>query len=169
MADSNRLQGLQRFQNSQTLLSLSKHRLAMGDARFDQRCRLRGFSLHPARASLKAGSEITITQCARVVRPRENLEKCRQRIPGLLPVHRHRACGIRDHTGSPGTKKPPHMGGRVMGISTAYPNEPVIAGLLKKWRQPGLPKFSTFLWISCRQTVFCEIQSTRSGTSAART
>jgi hypothetical protein len=61
------------------------------------------------------------------------------------------------------------MGGRVMGISTAYPNEPVIAGLLKKWRQHGLPKFSTFLWINCRQTVFCEIQSTTSGGSAAQT
>ena len=169
MVDGNRLQRLQRFQNSQALLSLSEHRLAMGDARFDQRCRLRSFSLHPARASLKAGGEITITQCARVVRPRENLEKFRQRIPGLLPVHRHRACGIRGHIGSPGTKKPPRMGGRVMGISTAYPNEPVIAGLLKKWRQHRLPRFSTFLWISCRQTVFCEIQSTTSSGSAAQT
>jgi hypothetical protein len=56
-----------------------------------------------------------------------------------------------------------------MGISTAYPNEPVIAGLLKKWRQHGLPKFSTFLWINCRQMVFCEIQSTTSGGSAAQT
>ena len=46
------------------------------------------------------------------------------------------------------------MGGRMMGISTAYPNDPVIAGLLKKRRQHGLPKFSTFLWISCRQGCF---------------
>lgn len=169
MVDGNRLQRLQRFQNSQSLLSLSKHRLAMGDAGFDQRCRLRGFSLHPARASFKAGGQITISQCARVVRPRENLEKCRQCVPGLLPVHRHRACGIRVHTGSPGTKKPPQMGGRVMGISTAYPNDPVIAGLLKKRRQHEPPKFSTFLWISCRQAEFCEIQSTTSGGSAAQT
>ncbi|AHF62964.1 hypothetical protein Syncc8109_0577 [Synechococcus sp. WH 8109] len=61
------------------------------------------------------------------------------------------------------------MGGRVMGISTAYPNDPVIAGLLKKRRQHGLPKFSTFLWKSCSQAVFCEIQSTTSGGSAAQT
>ena len=169
MVNSNRLQRLQRFQNSQALLSLSEHRLAMGHARFDQRCRLRGFSLHPARASLEAGGEITITQCARVIRPRENLEKCRQCVPGLLPAHRHRACGIRVHTASPGTKKPPQMGGRVMGISTAYPNDPVIAGLLKKRRQHELPRFSTFLWIRRRQAVFCEIHSTTSGGSAAQT
>tara|TARA_B100000161_G_scaffold98531_1_gene69577 strand:+ start:152 stop:430 length:279 start_codon:yes stop_codon:yes gene_type:complete len=61
------------------------------------------------------------------------------------------------------------MGGRVMGISTAYPNDPVIAGLLKKRRQQGLPKISTFLWISCRKTGFSEIQSTTSGGSAAQT
>ena len=169
MVDGNLLQHFQRFQSSQTFLGLSQHRLAVGDAGFNQGCRLCRFSLDPSSASLKLCGEITITQCARVVRPRENLEKCRQRIPGLLPVHRHRACGIRDHTGSPGTKKPPHMGGRVMGISTAYPNEPVIAGLLKKWRQHGLAKFSTFLWIRPRQAIFCEIQSTTSGGSAAQT
>ncbi|MDC3010612.1 hypothetical protein OAZ24_00045 [Synechococcus sp. AH-736-G21] len=41
------------------------------------------------------------------------------------------------------------MGGRVMGISTAYLNEPVIAGHLKKQRHRRTPKFSTILWISC--------------------
>ena len=40
------------------------------------------------------------------------------------------------------------MGGRVMGISTAYLNEPVIAGHLKKRRHRRMPNFSTTLWIS---------------------
>ena len=169
MVDGNFLQRLQRLQDSKALLSLSKHRLAMGDAGFDQGCRLRGFSLHPAGASLEAGSEITIAQRARVVRPRENLEKCRQCVPGLLPVHRHRACGIRLHTGSTDKKKPPQKGGRVMGISTAYLKDPVIAGFLKKQSQHELKKFSTFLWITRRKSACCEIQSTRCGGSAAQT
>ena len=41
------------------------------------------------------------------------------------------------------------MGGRVMGISTAYLNEAVIAGHLKKRRHRRTPSFSTALWISC--------------------
>ena len=41
-----------------------------------------------------------------------------------------------------------------MGISTAYLNDPVIAGLLKKRRQHGPPKFSTLLWISRHWTCY---------------
>ena len=148
MVNGNLLQHFQRFQSSQTFLGLSQHRLAVGDAGFNQGCRLCRFSLDPSGASLELCGEVTTPQSARVVRTSENFEKCRQRSPGLLPIHRHRDCGIRIHPDSPNTKKPPQMGGRVMGISTAYPNEPVIAGLLEKWRQHRLPKFSTFLWIS---------------------
>ena len=169
MVHGNLLQCLQRLKNSQALLSLSQHRLAVRDARFNQGCRLRGFSLHPTGASFEAGGEITIAQRTRVVRPCENLEKCRQCIPGLLPVHRHRACGIQAHTDSTYTKKPPQTGGQVMGISTVYLNDPVIAGLLKKRRQRSSSKFSTFLWIKRCQAMSCEIQSTRCGGSAAQT
>ena len=78
MVHGNLLKRLQRFQNSQALLSLSKHRLAVGHM-IRSGMRPPSFSLNPAGASLEAGGEIAITQSARVVRPRENLEKCRQR------------------------------------------------------------------------------------------
>ena len=155
MVDSNLLQHFQRFQSSQTFLGLSQHRLAVGNARFNQGCRLCRFSLDPSGASLELCGEITIPQSARVVRPSENFEKCRQRSPGLLPVHRHRACGIRAHPDSPDTKKPPQKGGRVMGISTAYPNGPVIAGHLKKRRQQKSADFSTILWRNCTRLAIC--------------
>ena len=169
MVNGNLLQHFQRFQSSQTFLGLSQHRLAVGDAGFNQGCRLCRFSLDPSGASLELCGEITIPQSARVVRPSENFEKRRQRSPGLFPIHRHRTCGIRSHPDSPDTKKPPQMGGRMMGISTAYPNDPVIAGLLKKQGQHELPKFSTFLWINCRLGVLYEIQSTRCSGPTAQT
>ena len=43
-----------------------------------------------------------------------------------------------------------------MGISTAYLNDPVIAGLLKKRRQHRSTKFYTILWISCWFAVFAK-------------
>ena len=148
MLDRNLLQSLQRFKSGQALLSLGQHGLAMGNARFDQGGRLGCLGFDPAGASFQSGADVAITQSTGVVRPCENLEECRQRVPGLLTVHRHRACGIRAQPDRTDTKKPPQMGGRVMGISTAYLNEPVIAGYLKKRRHRRMPNFSTALWIS---------------------
>jgi len=169
MVDGNLLQHFQRFQSSQTFLGLSQHRLAVGDARFNQGCRLCRFSLDPSGASLELCGEVTTPQSARVVRTSENFEKCRQRSPGLLPIHRHRDCGIRIHPDSPNTKKPPQMGGRVMGISTAYLNAPVIAGHLKKRRQQKLASFSTILWINRARLAICVFCPTRCSGPAAQT
>ena len=169
MVDGNLLQHFQRFKSSQTFLGLSQHRLAVRNARFNQGCSLCSFSLHPSGASLELCGEIAIPQGARVARPRENFETCRQCTSGLLPIHRHRACGIQIHTGSPDTKKPPQKGGRVMGISTAYLNAPVIAGHLKKQRQHKPANFSTILWITRDHLAIGGLCSTRCSGSAAQT
>ena len=169
MLDRNVLQGLQRLKSRQALLGLSKHRLAMGDARFDQGCRLRRLRFDPAGAALKPGGEIPFAKSTRVVRTCENLKERRQCAHGLLTVHRHRACGIQAQTGRAATKKPPQAGGRVMGISTAYLTDPVIAGHLEKGRQKRAATFSTTLWIIDRIAARRCIHPARCGGSATQT
>jgi hypothetical protein len=56
-----------------------------------------------------------------------------------------------------------------MGISTAYLNDLVIAGHLKKRRRQSSTGFSTALWINPQDVARREVDPTRCGGSAAQT